>query len=405
MHTSGWFPAVCQSRKAILTLRNPTIRSISDIDGDGKREIVYASPSSGREFEGKVWALSSTTDSAIWQVVGDRPNAQLGTTIVVVSDQDGDAVEDLLVGAVSRNVGENERKASFALLSGRGGGVLRTLPLAGWDECTGGVEVSDLDADGSRDVLLCNRFGVTLFSLVSGREIHAFRGWADTPFCTAGLVGGPGDVKGRVIVGEPGGFAGRCHLVSLKDASLIKTFKAQDVGTEGTSFGAAVVGTPDVDGDELGEFAASDPAFFDQRMPGVVILMGSKEASVLWKAEIPRQPDEMWGCGLAVVRTNLRSEMQHYVVVSGVLVDGIGLIALSLETGEEQCRRVWSGLPGTVGSGVTNIGDLTGDGIDDLAVCASDKWSFGSKGSDTAVIVSGANLSIVTTLAPTKFVK
>jgi hypothetical protein len=79
-----------------------TILLIPDQDGDGMDDLLIGAPARDNNFanlQGKIYCYSTDTFQQLWERNGKRADDQFGISTCLVPDQDGDGVEDFAVGA------------------------------------------------------------------------------------------------------------------------------------------------------------------------------------------------------------------------------------------------------------------------------------------------------------------
>jgi hypothetical protein len=106
------------------------VAAIADLDGDGKGEVAVAAPGTEdqtRTLPGEVLVYSSRTGKELRRHSGSQPGELYGRMVVAAGDLDGDAVEDLAIGAPWYRRGAADRVGRVELRSGRGGAVLAEL--------------------------------------------------------------------------------------------------------------------------------------------------------------------------------------------------------------------------------------------------------------------------------------
>ncbi len=106
------------------------VAAIGDLDGDGRGEIVVASPRTNdhtRTLPGEVRIYSGASGKELRHWSGTQPGELFGRMVVAAGDLDGDGVEDLAIGAPWHRREVAERVGRVELRSGRSGAVLAEL--------------------------------------------------------------------------------------------------------------------------------------------------------------------------------------------------------------------------------------------------------------------------------------
>jgi hypothetical protein len=103
------------------------VAAVSDLDGDGKGEIVVAAPGTEdqtRSIPGELRIYSGATGKELRHWSGSQPGELFGRMVVAAGDLDGDGVEDLAIGAPWYRRETADRVGRVELRSGRTGRVL-----------------------------------------------------------------------------------------------------------------------------------------------------------------------------------------------------------------------------------------------------------------------------------------
>ncbi len=106
------------------------VAGAGDLDGDGKSEIVVASPGTedqSRSTPGEVYVYSGATGKELRRLTGRQPGEQFGRMVVAAGDLDGDGVDDLAIGAPWYRRDANDKIGRVEVRSGRSGEVIGEL--------------------------------------------------------------------------------------------------------------------------------------------------------------------------------------------------------------------------------------------------------------------------------------
>jgi hypothetical protein len=265
------------------------VAGIPDADGDGVEDLLVGAYREGWNSDtygaGQAYLFSGATGALLREFISPNPEllGSFGVAVSGVPDADGDGQGDLLVGASLEDPYPSPIYAGRAyLFSGATGALLYTLTspnedLVGQfgDDVAG---VPDVDGDGRGDLLVGapeedpgadpneNYGRAYLFSGATGALLRTLAAPTDVTdgyfgSAVAGLPDLNGDHRGDLVVG---GFivrddlAGRFHLVGrayvMSGATGVLLHTLAPPGNPPvSSFGVAVSGVPDADGDGLSD--------------------------------------------------------------------------------------------------------------------------------------------------------
>jgi FG-GAP-like repeat/FG-GAP repeat len=248
------------------------VMPVPDLSGDGLADVIIAAPHApvNGVARGILVARSPKTGEELWKRA-ETESENLGWDLTLAGDQDGDGRTDLFVGAPA------ELSGRVYLLSGKDGTVLRTYAPReeggsfGWYV----ARLDDLDGDGHADLAVggpsavdadgARVGGAWVLSSASGRELYHWKG-TDRRGGFGGVVAAvadlDGDGKGEIAVAAPATedqtrtLPGELRIYSSATGKELRHWSGKQPGE---LFGRMVVGTGDLDGDGVDDFAISAP--------------------------------------------------------------------------------------------------------------------------------------------------
>jgi len=273
-----------------------SVAAAGDVNGDGWDDVVVGAPGYGKypkPQRGRVYVFyghpgtgpSVTPD---WTFEIGQADARLGVSVAAAGDVNGDAYDDLIVGAQGYDGGQSFEGAAFVLYGSASGPITTTYWMTESNQASAlfGMSVStagDVNGDTYDDVIV----GAPQFD---GAETHegaafvyygsdaglsltpawmAFGGQADAAFGAA--VSGAGDVNGDgyadVVVGAPEYDApqddeGAAYIFYGSDQGLSPAAGWWVAGPHTMSrFGRAVAAAGDVNNDGLDDVIVGVPNY------------------------------------------------------------------------------------------------------------------------------------------------
>lgn len=303
------------------TLFGAALAVVGDLDNDGVPDFAVGAPFQDGDFlgspgfgapqnVGKVYVVSGRTLNVITQlddpkfqmIQNEKFGGQIGTSLAVTADLNGDGSPDILAGVphhIIKGVGGDENKINAGrafLFNGKNGNVLLTLDDPDPDENSrlgfAVVALDDVNSDGVPDLLVTAPFkgnadgfaevGIAyIFSGANGNVIREL-----TPPSNSSAEGGRfgsaaaniGDINNDgvsdILIGAPG--HGRVFVFDGATGALIFNIPSP-VAEQEPSFGSAVAGGMDLNGDGIPDFAVGAPLF--NNLHGAVFLFNGTDGS------------------------------------------------------------------------------------------------------------------------------
>ena len=336
--------------------------AIGDVTGDGVTDHVTGAP--GANGQQGLASLHSGADGALLATLqGEFSGAQFGWSVAAVHDVDGDGVPDFAVGAPATSV--PTATGSVFIYSGANAGLIRRLDgnAAGAGFGYGVAGLGDIDGDGHADLLISSPFANN-----SRGQVSSYSG--DTGALLATRLGGQdGDLYGASIAGtlssgdgSPEPIIGQSLLSGDGSPEPIIGAALSGDGSPEPIIGAALSG----DGSPEPIIGATQAA---NGGPGYIEILTRDDLTPL-----------------ATMQGDQNGDRFGWSVSQAGDVDGDGtldfIVGAHPDTGATPgYARVLSGWDGTTmllltdgslstgfGSSVAGIGDVDGDGHDDLAV-------------------------------------
>jgi hypothetical protein len=365
------------------------VAALDDMDGDGKPDYAIGSPTSsgGVTSGGQVQVMSSATGGSIQVVLGGETGGALGESFAAADDLDGDGLADLLIGTPGFDGSAGVDSGLAGIYSTHGPKLRLSVYSPNAIDVDFGQRVAavgDVDNDGWGD--LAAGVPQNTQPLIYGGRVQVFSGrdgsllhdWiADQSYDRLGWsVDGAGDVNADgyadIIAGAPYHTPPTgppyARVYSGFDGSILHTFVAS---VSGTQFGVGVAGIGDIDHDghdDVAVGAANDStttaaigvvyAFSGRtgaqllRIPGTSAF-GDFGASLDGAGDVDADgtPDLIIGARTATSANGVSSGVVrvHSGANGSLLHEFIG------DTSGDQAG--WS---------VAGLGDLNGDGYDDI---------------------------------------
>jgi len=414
----GTTPAWTAESDVPLAYFGYSVDSAGDVNGDGYSDVIVGARAYTNDvnaegaafvYHGSASGLSPTAD---WSAEGNQDSSDFGNSVAGVGDVDGDGYSEVVVGAYHYDVvGLSEGKAF--LYKGSAAGLSATEV---WD-VDGGQDVADLgnfvspagdiNADGYADVLIgvSNYNGGTghgqgraLLFLGSSTGLATSAEWTqDGPVSSSAFgatVSDAGDVNGDgfgdIIIGAPNftndqTLEGAAFLY-YGSSDVTESVASWDVagGSSGDEFGFSARTAGDVNGDGFGDVIIGAPGFDngESNEGAAFVYHGSAAGPALvpdWTVESDQEAadfgtsvsyaGDMNGDGFddvivgAPFFETVPDESWGKVFVYPGSASGLSTTPSWTETGTDDLRGF--------GHGVSDAGDMNGDGYGDVIVGSS----------------------------------
>jgi len=371
------------------------VAGIGDVDADGVRDFVVGTPYDDALAwdAGIVAAYAGADRRLLWIAPVTTQLTYVGVTLAATADMDGDGVDDLLAGSTIRN--------SVLILSGADGHEIArcTDPAGGGVADYHGIaSVGDLDGDLLPEIAagaptnnerLHHQGKVTVFRYDRATNACAIRlalwdpegtYYDNLGYSLAGIGDVTGDGVPDIAAGEPGDDPvddsnGAILVFSGADGSLVRRITDPAAGWR-DALGIDLRGIEDLDGDDVPDIAASTER--RSSWEGEVILFSGADGSVLRRlTDASTLTGERIGGAIDVVGDVDGDGLDdilagaRYADVAGVIDAGRAVV---FSSGTGAILGVLAPPVPTAGalfgSSVAATGDATGDGIPEMVVGA-----------------------------------
>ncbi|NOT29010.1 MAG: hypothetical protein HOP15_01020 [Planctomycetes bacterium] len=413
----GWFAPEVSAQKVLhandgdgyYKEHGHTLAAAGDVNGDGVNDYWMGAPDLFDSWPfGSVYLVSGADGSTLLQLDGTDLRERFGYALAGGRDLSGDGVPDVIVG-VPRSRGfrtgagalrptPGTKRGAVRVFSGADGRLLRQIPgRAALDRFGEAVALlDDVNGDGVADFAVgapgddrsaTDGGSVRIYSGANGVLLATLFGSGASEEFGAVLVNA-GDIdqdgKDELFVGIPRGElgvpdSGKAVLLSGADGAVLRTFAGDATGDD---FGRSLAGAGDLDGDGAPDLLVGAPGGRYARAfsgaTGAVLWSATRthpEQGIYHYTMMPENPGSArfgWAlCGLGDQDHDGHRdvavgypESSSLWILSGTSGDTLGL--------HTSAALGWNGdsKMAYLGFALAPLGDVNGDGLEDLAVGA-----------------------------------
>lgn len=337
---------------------------LGDVDGDGLPDVAIGAPATNigpMQAAGRLYVFSGADGRLIFTLDGTTAGEELAWSVAAPGDVNRDGHADILVFHFDSN-----RLGGYLLVSGQNGTILNTFP--GYSSAAG---VGDVDGDGWPDLFLGSCVGVNQgapgsVDLLSGRTgalIYRFNGsYPYQAFCACAAAGDvDGDGAPDLMVSAVGSSAGNTArdgfwVYSGRTGALLLRIPPQVA-----SIGFPANGAGDLNGDGFDDVISAGGSFSHSGIYDRVTAFGGPTGTLLFTVSAP--PNYRY----------IGNAVSHVGDVDGDGFDDVlaagNLTGTALYSGKDQsllAHIVWT--PQNQTGFCTGVGDTNGDDFPDYVV-------------------------------------
>lgn len=374
-------------------------RPIGDVDGDGVVDIVTSAPTHGEKAShaGRVYVYSVGSGKLLWSADG-QPGDELGSGIEGIGDTDGDGIPDVIASGPSG-------PGVVFIYSGRDGRVLQSLHAVRSDELFGNhiSGMGDVNGDGYPDLIVGapgkddandNPGHAYVYSGHSGELLATLHGERSGDQFGSAVAARMIAGKSVIVVGAPVAGPGRHGRVYVYDGHSMKVKFTIEADATASALGAmflAVMG--DWKGEGRAAIYASDWSNNARGLStGRIYIHSASTGRHLWTLTGETAGD---GFGTSSsVAGDVDGDGHGDLIVGawqygGAAVSGGRAYLYSGRT-HALLRTYTCRIPGdTFGFDAVGLGDVDGDGVDDLLITSGWSAVSGNHSGRVFIISSG----------------
>ena len=339
-----------------------SVAAVGDLNHDGVPDILVGVPHHSN-FDadhinaGEAFVFSGADGSVIFTLTDpdEEEGNRFGYAVAGLGDVNGDGVPDLLIGVPKKDVSDDLPDVGTAyIFSGADGSLIRSLDPPTQDANgrfgTAVANAGDVDHDGVNDILIgapgasrayvfSGATGALIFTMISPAAPNADK----LPSFGSAVAGGQdvdGDGTPDFVIGAPNqnGLQGAAYVFKGSKGTLLRSLRGPR--QKFAKFGTSVALTPDVTGDGRPDIlvGAPDATVNGLQNAGEVLIFRGTNGR-LFRTVVSEQPKAFAGFGFAVTTADFNGDGTPETVI-GVpfedadLVDPSGDIVTHLQIGQ-----------------------------------------------------------------------
>lgn len=331
---------------------------------------------------------------------GEGYFSMFGNALADAGDVNGDGISDVIVGANTNTVGAAGYEGSAYVYSGRNGALLHQFDgatrYAAMGDAVAGL--GDIDGDNFGDVLVCapgpwqDDLGVSyIYSGRTGLELYQITdagGHACTPLGDLNMDGITDFAISKLDGGTSSEAIGEVSVFSGANGSRLWRMTGS---INGSRFGASLANAGDLDNDGYNDLIIGEP--YSTGVATTYVISG-RTGSTIHLLQPPTNLGIYFGWSVASAGDFNGDQVPDILIGAPA---GVGLGAVFLYSGADgsllhQLDAASTGIH--FGESVCGLGDITGDGVPDLAVGAP-TWSGNQAQGGAVFLFSGRDFSIL----------